>query len=255
MVSVLDWKALTLILNCRCSLVGRDTRTDRRLHLLVVSLLALSAALVAEAAVIKFAGVPDDSSLATAWHNGALLNKTLLALRPGDELVFAPKTTYYLMGGIMAANLSNNVIRFEGTLVFSDDTEAWPRTGTGHVLECLSFNNISNVTFTSSTVGLLDGHGETWWGFIGYLDYAENRPRLLSIGHSRDLLIENIYFKSSPYWTVWIYDVDGLEIRHSEISNRRDNYDGHDIYNLGYVPLLVVSLSLLLLSSDADSER
>ena len=30
---------------------------------------------------------------------------------------------------------------------------------------------------------------------------------------SRDLLFENWFFKDSPYWTFWVHDVDGLEVK------------------------------------------
>jgi polygalacturonase len=174
--------------------------------------------------------------LATAWKNGALLNATLARLRPGDELFFANET-YHLVGGIKVANLKNNIIHFDGTLKFTANTGSWPRDGNGRVLECFQFDNIDNVKFTSKSVGVLDGSGEAWWGAIGYAEFQENRPRLLNIGNSKNILIENILFKSSPYWTVWIYNVDGLEIRYSEVSNRRDSYDGHDYYNLQFVLL------------------
>jgi polygalacturonase len=182
--------------------------------------------------IVKYIGVPSDSSLEVAWKNGALLNQTLNSLRPGDELVFAENTTYYLVGGIIAADLSDIVIHIDGSLIFTDNTETWPRTASGQVLECLHFDTVRNVTFTSQTIGLLDGQGETWWGLAGYYEYLENRPRLLSMANSANILIENILFKNSPYWTVWIYGVDGLEIRNSEVSNRRNDYDGHDFYNL-----------------------
>lgn len=197
---------------------------------IIILILAVFAASI-HSKVIKFNGYPNDPSLATAWKNGAILNETLHSLQPNDELVF-PNTTYHLVGGIIAEGISDVVIRFEGTLIFTDNVDTWPKNANGRVLECLFFENIRNVTFTSSGVGLLDGHGETWWGLIGYLEYEENRPRILSIGDSKNILIENLYFKNSPYWTVWIYNVDGLEIRNSEISNRRNNYDGHDWYNL-----------------------
>lgn len=162
-----------------------------------------------------------------------MLNATLAALKPGDELVFPANQTFHLVGGIKASNLRNNVIHFNGAIKFTDNIKTWPRKAGGQVLECLHFETIQNVTFTSNTVGLLDGSGEAWWGYIGYLEYLENRPRMLTISNSKDILVENLYFKSSPYWTVWIHGVDGLEIRFSEISNRRDDYDGHDLWNLG----------------------
>ena len=190
--------------------------------------------LVAESAVITFAGKAGDRSLDTAWRNGALLNSTLRTLKPGDELIFPQNTTFYLMGGIMASNLRNNVLHFEGTLVFVAHLDSWPRLADGSVLECMHFENIDNVTFTSAAGGVIDGSGEAWWGIIKYLEIQENRPRLLSIGNSRNLLVENILFRQSPYWTVWIYNVNGLEIRYCQVSNRRDDSDGHDIYNLRY---------------------
>jgi len=44
---------------------------------------------------------------------------------------------------------------------------------------------------------MLDGQGKTWWGLIGYLEYGENQPCLLSINKSHNILIKNLFFKSS----------------------------------------------------------
>ena len=199
-----------------------------------ISLLLLLLSSILEATVIQYNGVPDDSSLEVAWKNGVLLNETLGALQSGDELVFLEGTTYYLVGGIIVNDISNVILHFDGTLIFTNNTESWPTTTGGQVLECLQFNNVKNITFTSSSVGLLDGQGEAWWGYLGYYEYLENRPRMLTMANCSDVLIENLFFKNSPYWTVWIYNVDGLEIRNSQIDNRRNDYDGHDFYNLGY---------------------
>lgn len=194
-------------------------------------------------------GIADDFTLATAWHNGGLLNKTLNALAPGDTLVI-PNKTFHLMGGILVQKrLTGCVIQLDGTLDFSDDIDAWPRSGDGPkapVLECLDFAaGVENVTFTSSGTGLVHGHGSKWWGvpFIGYLEREENRPRLLHFGASKGVLLERWDFINSPYWTVTI-DCDGLEIRHCNIDARRDpktdkhslieesafNTDGFDVF-------------------------
>ncbi|EGG14552.1 hypothetical protein DFA_12328 [Cavenderia fasciculata] len=203
-------------------------KDNNYLIFLIVSILLL---LVSNGEVIEYQGIPNDSSLSTAWKNGALLNETMNRLQPFDELVF-PNETIYLVGGIIAQNLESVVLRFEGTLVFTDNTHTWPRNASGNVLECFQFSNFNNVTFTSTYQGILNGQGEAWWGLLGYVEYHENRPRMLSLGYSSNILLENIVFINSPYWTVWIYNVDGLEIRQSHISNRRNDYDGHDFYNL-----------------------
>jgi len=178
-------------------------------------------------------GVPGEVSEVVAWHNGRLLNTTLNMLKPGDTFL-VPNMTFYTMGGIQAWDLDSVVIQLDGTLSFSDNMEDWPREENGDVLECISFFDIQNVTFTSSGVGTLDGNGETWWGLpgIGYLVRGENRPRLIEVKNSRDILFENWFFKNSPYWTFWVHGVDGLEVRFCEISAKRKDSDHHDIIDI-----------------------
>jgi len=202
-----------------------------------ILLLFIVAAIVAECKVIDFertaGAVPNDSNLATAWQNGAILNATFKALTSGDVLVI-PNKTFHLMGGIQASQLSNVVVVLDGTLVFSDDMASWPRDAGGGVLECLQLSGLNNVTLTSTGMGTLDGQGATWWGFpgIGYLERGENRPRLLRIAGAAAFLMENWTMQASPYWTFFGTDLNGAEIRNSHISNRRTQNSGHGIIDL-----------------------
>jgi polygalacturonase len=177
--------------------------------------------------------IPEDSTNATEWKNGGLMNATLANLQPGDTL-FIPNKTYYLMGGIQGYNITSVVFQLEGTIKYSNNIKEWPRTSSGAVLECMQLFNALNVTFTSSGMGTFDGNGAEWWGFpgVGYLILGENRPRLINIGESTSILIENILFRQSPYWTVWIWAVEGLEISNSHVDNRRDQTDDHSLYDL-----------------------
>ncbi|CAK0886840.1 unnamed protein product, partial [Prorocentrum cordatum] len=179
--------------------------------------------------------VPDDDSNATVWKNGAAMNATLAALRPGDTLLL-PNKTFYLMGGIQARGLDSVTLRFDGTVVFSDDIDGWPRSGSGigaPALMCMYFADVKNLTIW----------GEKWWGIPGiggelrggcttcapHPVRTENRPRLLEIHGGTDILVENVFLKNSPYWSFWAHGVDGLEIRNSHVDARRDRYDGHHI--------------------------
>ena len=131
-------------------------------------------------------------------------------------------------------DIESIIFQLEGTIMFDDNMQDWPRESNGRVLECIHFYNIVNVTFTSTSVGVMDGRGETWWGVpgIGYLVRGENRPRLFNIQDSKDILVENILFLNSPYWTFWVHGVDGLEVRFCEISARRTNDDHHGIIDI-----------------------
>ena len=65
------------------------------------------------------------------------------------------------MGGIRVEAVSDFIISFDGTLIFSDNIHAWPTSDGSNVLECFHFINIHNVTFTSSGKGTLNGNGGT----------------------------------------------------------------------------------------------
>eukprot|EP00954_Amorphochlora_amoebiformis_P030002 1393977-Amorphochlora_amoeboformis.AAC.1 len=182
----------------------------------------------------KLGGKPDDDSSQTAWANGGLVNKTLQAiLQPGDTLFF-PNKTFTLMGGIQAEGLHDITIQIDGTLEYKDDIDSWPTQDGKQVLNCMVFKNVTNMTFTSSGKGTIDGKGERWWGIpgIGYLIQGKNRPNLFEIDTGKDVLIENLLFKQSPCLTVWAHNMDGLEIRWTDIDARRTDADSHTIIDL-----------------------
>ena len=171
-------------------------------------------------------GIADNSSLDACWANAHLLNQTFASMQNGDTLVIPFNKTFWLMGGIYARGLVNVTIQIDGILKFSDDQNVWPRNPqTQQVHECFYFEQLNYVTFTSSlpsgSKGVIDGSGENWWGLAEYLLIGENRPRLLSIYNSTNLLVENILLKNSPYWTFLANDIANLEIRHTDVDARR----------------------------------
>jgi len=205
-----------------------------------VLVLALQLAL-AQSRVYDFqvdgGALPDDSALATALKNGAAMNASLAALKPGDEL-HIPNKTFHLMGGVVVEGLDSVVIRIDGTLKLNDDMSAWPRYPTSkrpdQVIDCFYLHKSVNLTITSSGVGTLDGTGATWWGIpgIGYLERQENRPKLLVLDGSKGVLVENLRLINSPYWTFWAKGSDGLEVRYVTIDARRTSGDSHSTIDL-----------------------
>ena len=48
------------------------------------------------------------------------------------------------------------------------------------------------------------------------------------MGSAKNVKVENILFKNSPYWTFWAPGADGLEISHCDIfASREDKPTGH----------------------------
>ena len=124
-------------------------------------------------------------------------------------------------------------ICIDGRLVFSPDISHWPHnngavlsdplevlatprppcppprlnwtrySGAGY-LAGIALWNCRGLTLTSSNGrGELYGNGRVWWSlpFVGYLLRRENRPRLLTIMNSRDVLVERLLLVDSPFWT------------------------------------------------------
>lgn len=175
--------------------------------------------------------VPNDPSQEIANKNADIFNKTLNALKPGDTFFVANKT-YWLNGGIKADGLYNITLQVDGTIAFVNDRTAWPKKADGSVEECIYLTNIEKVVFTSSGKGTFDGNGTAWWGAIKFLKYQEDRPRLVHLLHSKDILVENLLFKNSPYWTFYAEDSDGLLIRYCDVDARWTNLDKHTLLDL-----------------------
>eukprot|EP00939_MAST-03C_sp_MAST-3C-sp1_P000892 g892.t1 len=223
-------------------------KSDEMRFVFVVLLLALFGR--SDATVYNFetdgGAKANDRSWDTVWNNGRALNASLAKLSSGDTFIVPEGKVFYLMGGIKASNLTDVVLHIDGTLEFAstllDDNDlkyvdAWPRNGDGKdapVLECIYMENLNNVTFTSSGSGMLDGAGGKWWGIpgVGYLVRTENRPRLLHISNGKDIVIEHLYFKDSPYWTFLADSISNLVVRYSKISARRDSLDEHSYIDL-----------------------
>jgi hypothetical protein len=208
--------------------------------------------------VVDFGAIPSDDSQDTCWNNGQALNASLATLQPGDTLTITSGETFHLMGGIIGDSLKNVTIEFEGSLIFSGDWKSWPKTSgstlRGEMIPCLYFTNCEDVVFTSSEpyvppmqgedyelptppasgTGLLDGVGQQWWGLplIGYAVHGEKRPKLFKLDDCINILVENLYFKDSPYWTFSANRALNLEIRYSTISARRDEELRHGVYDL-----------------------
>ena len=110
----------------------------------------------------------------------------------------------------------------------------WPRNAAGRVQECMEFDDVSDITFTSTGKGELNGDGGKWWGIpgIGYLRRQENRPRLIKISNSKNVVFEHMLLKDSPYWTFLAHMVEDLTVRYSSIDARRLPDDGHNIIDL-----------------------
>ena len=174
-----------------------------------------------------------DSSTSDAFANTAKMNSALAALAP-DDVLRVPNRTYLMMGGVRAANLTRATLQLDGTLLWSDDTKAWPteikhNKSTKMPIIAMLFENTAGLTITSNGTGLLNGNGATWWGLpgIGYLRRGKNRPPMMTVHDARDFVLENINFVQSPRFNFQSTGLRNATIRNCHIDARRTSSDSH----------------------------
>jgi len=202
------------------------------LFLFTAVLGALTAPTAAKS-TIEWKGIPNEASLAS--NNTLSLNHALASLSPGTVLNI-PNETYWLSGGVFASGMVDVTIELDGTFRFSSGREGWPTedcTKNGEKKQCVKkamlIENTKGLTLTTSNGGwgTVDGNGESWWGYINYLRFGEDRPKLLTIQNATDILVERWHFRQSAYHTFHADDVARLEIRHCSVENRVNEEDSH----------------------------
>lgn len=180
-----------------------------------------------------------DTSTEGAVKNAALFNATMNALAPGDTLL-VPNSTYLMMGGIIVTDLTDATLQIEGTLLFSDDCDAWPTEiihgkPSKSPLIAMLFERSVNLLITSREgTGTLDGNGAAWWGVpgVGYLVRGKNRPPLLVVHNATDFVLEHILLTQAPRFNFQSQFLKNATIRYCQVSARRTSDDGHSAIDL-----------------------
>jgi hypothetical protein len=198
---------------------------------LLIVLVTLSATYARVIDFESIGAIPHKTDYDVALANGNLFNQTLNSLQPGDVFLVRNRT-YTITGGMKASGLKGVTFKIEGTISFVNDRETWPKNANGDVEECIYLEDVEDIVFTSSGKGTIDGNGKEWWGAIKFLKFQEDRPRLVHINRSKNVLVENMLFKNSPYWTFWAEHSEGLLIRYSDVDARWTPADTHTLIDL-----------------------
>ncbi|KAM7517936.1 hypothetical protein LguiB_016898 [Lonicera macranthoides] len=159
----------------------------------------------------EFGGVGDGKTSNTAAFRKAMEYMEKWGKRGGAQLN-VPKGRW-VTGSF---NLTSNFTLFleQGALILaSQDPKEWPiiealpsygrgreRLGGRHI-SLLHGNSLSNVVITGQN-GTIDGQGKMWWELWWNRTLEHTRGHLLELVNSDNILISNLTFRNSPFWTV-----------------------------------------------------
>ncbi|KAF5727656.1 Pectin lyase-like superfamily protein isoform 2 [Tripterygium wilfordii] len=158
-----------------------------------------------------FGGVGDGKTSNTEAFRKAVRYMEGLGGKGGSQLN-VPKGTW-LTGSF---NLTSNFTLFlqQGALILgSQDPDEWPiieplpsygrgreRLGGRHI-SLIHGNGLTNVVITGQN-GTIDGQGKIWWELWWNRTLKHTRGHLLELINSHNILISNLTFLNSPFWTV-----------------------------------------------------
>lgn len=154
----------------------------------------------------------------------------------GGGIVFIPAGTY-LTGAIQLKSNIHLELAAGAKIVFDDTFQKYIQNNNdnnekSYVGGLISGANLSNVTISGR--GTFDGQGLAWWKRLHMIESGQvqddqfQRPRLINISDSKNILIENITLKNSPSWTIHPINCSDITIDNVTIINPKNspNTDG-----------------------------
>ncbi|PIN20793.1 hypothetical protein CDL12_06517 [Handroanthus impetiginosus] len=161
--------------------------------------------------IADFGGVGDGKTSNTAAFRKAMEYMEGFKGRGGAQLNIPPGR--WLTGSF---NLTSDFTLFlenGAFLLGSQDPEEWPiieplpsygrgreREGGRHI-SLIHGNSLTNVVITGHN-GTIDGQGKMWWDLWWNKTLKHTRGHLVELINSHNILISNLTFLNSPFWTV-----------------------------------------------------
>lgn len=166
-------------------------------------------------------GVKKDSTRVQTEALQAVIDR---AAAEGGGVVVVPKGTY-LTGPLFFRQGTHLHIEKGGKLKGSDDISDFPVVDTRIEGRSVKYfpaviNADSTDGFTITGAGTIDGNGLRYWKAFWLrrkwnpqcTNMDEMRPRLVYISNSKNVQIEGVTLRNSPFWTTHIYRCDHVRL-------------------------------------------
>lgn len=177
--------------------------------------------------IITDFGISDDGKVHTTEFQ-RLIDKVAA---DGGGVIVVPEGTF-ITGSLFFRQGTHLHIQKGGILKGSDDISDFPVVSTRIEGEsCLYFPAVVNADgvngFTISGDGIIDGNGLRYWKAFWLrrtwnpqcTNKDEMRPRLIYISNSKNVQIEGLHLKDSPFWTTHIYRCENVKYLNLRITS------------------------------------
>lgn len=196
--------------------------------------------------IIDFGAVGDGTTLNTHAFERAMLSLSNYADKGGAEL-YIPAGRW-LTGSIRLISHLTLFLESGATILGSEDFNDYPLIpglpsyGRGRELPGSRYSSLINgdgledVIITGNN-GTIDGQGAVWWSSFRSKTLEHTRGHLLELIEAQDILISNLTFQNSPFWTIHPVYSKNVVVKRVTILNplNSPNTDGIDPDSSQYV--------------------
>jgi polygalacturonase len=161
-------------------------------------LLLLVTALTASAHYVEdYGAVSGVEDWETAVQNAEAFLKAISAanVNETDRTIIFTEGKLYYMYAVNITSVRDITFQIDGTLRYSDDVMNYPVAKNKGLMY---FTDCQGIRFLGK--GMVDGQGLNWWR-LAYTG-QDHRPDMISFQETRDIVIQDLYFYSSPKFTI-----------------------------------------------------
>lgn len=105
--------------------------------------------------------------------------------------------------------LKNMTFTVDGQIFLSEDNENWPNDGK-KVYDWWHITDSEDIHIRGS--GVIEGQGYWWWMREYIVANPFDRPHMLRMERVRHCLIEGIKWRNSPFYHLFLTDIDDFLI-------------------------------------------
>lgn len=161
--------------------------------------------------IVDFGGVGDGKTSNTQSFQRAIRYMQRFQGKGGSQLNIPNGT--WLTGSFNLTSDFTLFLHHGAVLLGSQDIKEWPiieplpsygrgreRLGGRHI-SLIHANGVRNVVITGEN-GTVDGQGRMWWELWWNRTLVHTRGHLLELMNSENVLVSNLTFRNSPFWTI-----------------------------------------------------